>query len=262
MPKISDIKIGGRLFQLSVGYPGTGKTVAAASYPTPILFLDLDLRLAPLAKMFPGREDIEYESYGPNDFLRFWNKLQEIRAGNTPHKTYVLDSLTALARMTLNYSVSMRGSSGDEKRKSSFKAKGVIDLLEIEDFGAEGRLLGHVVDSFRATKKNFIMTAHLIHTTEKDIKTKTESDYKSLLTGGKKIAAEIPSYFDEIYYHFIETQMDDSMSYKISTVKRNDVFAKTALPLPPTLDYTMKPGEPGLFQKIQAACKANGVEIG
>lgn len=249
--------MGGKIFQLSVGYPGTGKTVAAASYPPPIYFLDLDLRMAPLAKMFAGREDIEFDSYGPNDFLKFWEKLNQIRQGNTPHKTYIVDSLTALARMTLNYAVSLRGSGRD------FKKKGVIDLLEIEDFGAEGRLLGTVLDSFRASRKNFIMTAHLIETTEKDIKAKSETVCKSLLTGGKKIAAEIPSYFDEVYYHFVRTSMDGKPEFLISTVKKDDIFAKSALPIPAEINYTMqKANDPGLYQRIQEECKKNGIEIG
>lgn len=259
---LGDIKLGGRIFQLSAGYSGMGKTVGSGSYPKPLVLIDLDLRAAPLRKMYPQiTDEIKVEQFGPFDFLRFWKFVQDIKEGNTPYKTAVLGSLTSLARMTLNYSVGLRGKGSDSKR-DNFKSKGVIELLEIEDFGAEGRLIGTVLDIFRAAKVNFIMEAHLIHTTEKNIASKKETEYKSLLTGGKKIAAEIPGYFDEVYYFFARQGLDGTSQYFISTVPMNDISAKTALPLPAELEFTMEPGGDGLYQKIQAACKEKGVDIG
>ena len=259
--KIGDLKLGGRIFQLSTGYSGMGKTVGFGSYPKPSVLIDLDIRASPLRKMFPQfTNEIEIESFGPHDFMRFWKFIQDIRAGNMPYKTVGLASLTSLARMTLNYSVGLRGSGS--RKKDEYKSLGVIELLEIEDFGAEGRLIGTVLDIFRSCKVNFIMDAHLIETTERDLKTKREITYKSLLTGGKKIAAEIPGYFDEVYYFYSDQNIGGDSQYKISTVPMNDIAAKTALPLPPTIDFTMKPGEPGLYQKIQEECLKAGVEIG
>ncbi len=262
MPKVNDIKLGGRMVQLNIGPPGAGKTTGAGSYPGPIMFLDLDQRVAPLKKMFPNDTTMEYESFGPFDFLRFWERINQLRQGNAPFKTYVLDSLIALARMTLNYSVGLRTG---EKRNTEYKKRGVIDLLEIEDFGAEGRLLGHVIDVFRNLgRSNFILNAHLIETSSTDIKTKQTTTTQTLLTGGKKIAAEIPSYFNEVYYFFTrDTMVDSGPDYFISTVPMDDIMCKTALPLPPTIKFTMNEKEKGgLFQKIQEACKEKGIEIG
>ena len=101
--KLSEIKLGGRIFQLSIGYSGAGKTVGAASYPKPLLILDLDLRVEPVVKMYPqSGDEISVERFGPNDFGRFWDFMKKIQGGEMPYKTVVLDSLTAVARMTLN----------------------------------------------------------------------------------------------------------------------------------------------------------------
>ena len=168
-----------------------------------------------------------------------------------------MSSLISLARMALNYSVSLRGRAG--------KSKGVIELLEIEDFGAEARLLGTVIDVFRSLSSNFILEAHLVSVIEKDITTKKETNYKTLLTGGKKIAAEIPSYFDEVYYFFTRNRVGETGGYSdyyISTAPKEDILCKTALPLPGEMKVTMEPDGDGLFQMIQKACKEKGVEIG
>jgi len=256
MPSIKDIKIGGKQFNLFIGPPGSGKSIAAASYPSPIFFFDLDKRIDAVAPMFPGRADIEYESYGPDDYERLWNKITQIRAGNSPFKTYVLDSLTSLARMAINYSISMRSGKG--------LSKGVIQMTQVDDFNGESRVLSVMMDAFRGTnfKSNFILTAHLVETSSKKL---NEDDViqQRLLTGGKTIAAEIPGYFNEIYLFSRRTGFDSKPKYFMSTVDKGaGINTKTILPLPSELEFTMKPGEPGLFQKIQAACKLLGVDVG
>ena len=256
MPKISDLKIGGKLFQLFIGRPGSGKTIAAASYPPPIYFFDLDKRIDSLAAMFPGRADIEYDQYGPEEYDKLWNKILQIKAGNSPFKTYVLDSLTSLARMGINYSLSLRGRAG--------MTRGVIQMIEVEDYGGETRVLSSMMDAFRGSnfKSNFILTAHLVETNSK-VLNKPDTIQQRLLTGGKTIAAEIPGYFNEIYMFNKEMGFDSKAKYVMRT---NDnaagIDTKTALPIPSEIDFTMKPGEAGLFQKIQEACLKNGGEIG
>ena len=254
--KVSDIKPGGKLFQLFIGAPGSGKTVAAASYPPPIYFFDLDKRIDSLATMFPGRTDIEYDPYGPEEFEKFWNKIQQIRAGNSPFKTYVLDSLTSLARMAIGYSVSLRGGGGLKK--------GVIAMTQVDDFNGESRVLSVVMDAFRGAnfKSNFILTAHLVETSTKKL---NEDDViqQRVLTGGKTIAAEIPGYFNEIYYFTKTMGFSNDAEYKMHTmIKKAGIDTKTALPLPAEIVCTMKPGEAGLYQKIQSVCKTKGIDIG
>lgn len=245
MPKTSDIEIGKYIFALFTGEPGTGKTVGAGSFPGEIYFFDLDGRMAPLRKMYPDRSDIEYDTFGPDDFARFWSKLLAIcDREHGKYKTIVIDSLTALARMLINFSIQNRGSNPKLKM-------GPIDLTSIEDFGGEGRALGKIMDYLRVLHKqgiNVILTAHVIQTEMVDItaKDKKKSVTRSLMTGGKKIAAEIPAYFDEVWNFNTEANMDGSNDFYISTVRDGLDYAKTALPLPAKIVWTKE----SLYEKV------------
>lgn len=261
MALLTDAKLGRKITQLNIAYPGHGKTVAAASYPKPIKFFDLDQRIDSLIKNFPGDagKGIEYEQYGPYDFQRFWDGIQKLKQGDNPYKTVVLDSLTALARMTINFSIDLRGKSGGRKKGLTI---GNVPMMDVSDFNAESSLLAHVIAIFRATNSHFILNAHLVETKHMvGVGEDAHEEVKQrVVTAGKTIAAEIPGYFNERYY--IEKKADlNGYRYFCYTVNRNGVDTQTNLPLPPEIEFTMKPGEEGLFQKIQRMCKEKGIEI-
>lgn len=259
MPKLSDVKIGGKIFALFVGHPGSGKDIAANSFPGPIYNFDLDKRIDSVAAMFGNRSDIEFDQYGPEEFPKLWDKVKYIKDNNSQYKTVIMSSLTALARMGINYSISLRGS-GQGKNTN----KGVIQMTEVQDFGAESRVLSMILESFRSAnfKANFILTAHLVETNSKTLDGK-DITIQRVLTGGKTIGAEIPAYFNEIYLFEKTTGFDSKSKYIMRTTgEAAGVNTKTILPLPNEIDFTMKKNELGLFAKIQEECKKGGIEIG
>jgi hypothetical protein len=256
MPKLSDVKIGGKFFGLFVGPPGSGKDIAANSWPGPIYNFDLDRRIDSVASMFGSRSDIEYDQFGPDDYGRFWDKILQIKSGNAPAKTYILSSITALARMAINYSISIRGNKGN--------SKGIVQMTDISDYNAESRIISIVLDAFRGSnfKSNLIVTAHLVETNSRSLDG-SEGMQQRVLTGAKTIGAEIPAYFNEIYMFRKQSGMDGKSRFLMSTQgQAAGINTKTILPLPGEIDFTMKAGEPGLFQKIQTICKAANIEIG
>jgi hypothetical protein len=256
--KLSETKMGKNISVLLIGYPGSGKSIAAASFPGPIYIFDLDKRINSLLQFFGERSDIEYDYYGPDEYAKLDQKIKEIKSGNAPHRTYIMDSLTALARMAINYSIALRGG-------GKGNTKGVIQMTQIDDYNAESRVLSNAMDSFRGQnfKANFILTAHLVETNVKVLNGE-DTISQRLLTGGKSIAAEIPAYFDEAYYIVKENDLlNNKVSYKSMTVPMNGINAKTALPIPPVIDFTMKDKtSKGLYQIIQEECKKNNIEIG
>lgn len=262
--KLSETIPGKNLSVLLIGYPGCGKSIAAASFPPPIYIFDLDRRINSLLQYFPNRSDIEYDYYGPDDYAALDAKIRLAKSGSLPFKTYILDSLTALARMAINYSVNLRGGG-----RGSI-AKGVIQMTTVDDFNGESRVLSVCMDSFRAKtfNANFILTAHLVETSVKKAGPGSEDiTIQRLLTGGKSIAAEIPSYFDESYYIYKEVNVMQSpatIKYLSTIIPRDGIEkVKSALPIPTTIDFTMsKAGDKGLYQKIQDECKLKGIEIG
>ena len=63
---------------------------------------------------------------------------------------------------------------------------------------------------------------------------------RTLMTGGKRIASEIPSVFDEIYHFSVRPGLTSGMpaQYIVSTVGNGNDFARTALPLDAEIDFT------------------------
>lgn len=232
MPNTKDLVIGERLFCLFKGEPGVGKTRAAGSFPEPFFF-DFDGRLATLKLAF-GDKSIAYESYYGN-FRGAMNKLEEL-TNYCPYGTVVFDSLTSYVRTVLTHMIKSRGGKGDLMR-------GGLPVAQIEDYGGETAALVQLVDALRAisTKKvNVILTAHVVSVTEKNIKNQQVTEMRQLLTGGKKIAAELPAYFDEAYHFFTQGGFDGKPEFKTYTMNAGEDWAKTALPIPQLITWTNK----------------------
>lgn len=262
--KLSDINPSKNQRVLLIGHSGSGKTNAAMSYPGPILNFDFDGRIRSVLPFYPQNlERDEVETYGPYEFQRLWDRLQKLRAGDVRHKTYVLDSFTALAKMAINFSQENRGEGIGKVIGKSSK----IPIMDLPDFNAEANLLGHVLALFRSLNANFIMTAHHMETSSKkkgSSKDMVGEDIvvHKLVTAAKLTAAEAPIYFDETYYIYKVDKVQPPNAYKASTMDMNGItICKTALPLPAEIDFTMEKGGEGLYQKIQRICKEKGIEL-
>lgn len=242
------------------GKPFTGKTRAIGSFPGPILIEDFDGKSKVLRKDYPDRTDIEVHSYSAKnypDFEREWEDLQSY----CPWGTVVLDSLTNLSTTLIRYSMSVRGADRkkDNKGEAVERKRGVIDLPEIEEYSVETNALQNIIDIGMILKANFILTAHILEIDlGKNLQGKSLGTTRILLTAGKKIAAQIPSRFEEMY--LFEADQDpfnnDQLSYWIRTKSTALDPAGTLLPLPEKIDITDK----GLYQEILSILKEKGIE--
>jgi hypothetical protein len=263
MPSLSETKPATRIKALHVGRSGGGKTVGAASLAQiapegeKIFILDLDGRIRPLVKMYPQIVNkIDFESYGPDDFSKMWDKVGWLC--DNPHKYWgvILDGLTMLADMTMQYSI------GLTDNKSSKMKKGVLDMPEIQDYKAEVRGVTAILNELRDYPRHFIMTAHLV-TTEYQTMGKKGGEperrvERTIVTQGKKIAPKIPIYFDEVYLFLPQVSgvMGVLPEYQVFTCP-NEYFeeCRTALSLPTIINWTMKSGDPGLYPRIMEYVK-------
>lgn len=249
MPKkTSDLEFAKRLMILAKGEPGSWKTCSLATFPGPIYFFDLDGRMAPVRKMLPDRKDIFYDTYGPLDFVKFVEALERM-AGQKDYRTVVIDSLTALARMAINTSIRLN----DRKKKSG------VYMPEIQDWMYEARGLSQVLDAARQGLFNchFIMVAHVVKSETPQLGGDATIETRQLLTGGRKIAAEIPAYFDEVW-HFQVRPGGNGMVGEVITQSGGKDFAKTALPLPKAIDITYPKR---LFDEIQKCLAAYNTKL-
>ena len=261
MPTLDSLIMGDKITLLAVGAPSTGKTVSLADWPRPIQLHDFDFRLRPLLQVVPAeiRKEIEYHSYGPTDFQKFYDNMNKLEL-RCPFKTVVVDSLTTASSAIVGYSMSMRkGEVAASKGRKEYKSKGVIQIPEIEDYGAEGQALTDLIDFGRIIPAHFILTAHMITLDCKNLQGETWIEY-SVLTAGRKIAAKIPALFDEVWWFEKTRDMSGKESYTVHFRGKGEggLLSKTALPLPQRLTWTDKPG---IFLQVQALLKEKGAAI-
>jgi len=242
---------GQSLICLFKGDPGTAKSPAAASFPDPYI-LDLDGRIASVASYWRGKErNIKYDTL-INDYPKLCDKLDALIRYN-PYGTVVLDSITTLARSLHTLIFQARGAGSQAREKDDDGKKRLylnaaklpgkfegIPVLEIDDYKTESTGIIQILDACRVLWNggkgcNVIVIAHVIEVETKDLKNRVTRT-RAIMTGGRKIAAEIPVYFNEAY-HFYNTP---SGGYEIITKADGEDWAKTSLPLPERLDFTHK----------------------
>ena len=259
--QLNDLKSEDRQFCLFKGEPKTGKDIAAHSFALagPLYTFDLDARMESVAHYFTKvvpRPDImaniSYDRFG--DFFSIRRKLEELKLA-CPYKTIVMSSLTSLARKSMITMLETRAPAAKGSKGES-KSRGGIILHELEDFGGEANAIMMCLDSLLVISLKFnvnvILTAHIIEPQAGAFR-----PMRTLLTGGKKIAAEIPVCFNEAYHFFVVTSggmeigVDDTdRRYVALTASLGTDWASTALNLPEKVDFTAKYTSGLFYQEI------------
>ena len=246
--KLENLEEQNRVFALFKGDPKTGKDIAAHSFALagPLYSMDLDARMESVkyfyTKVLPRPDiiaNIEYDRF--TDFFEIHRKLEELKV-SCPYKTIILSSLTSLGRKAMNTMLNTRDAATAQK-----KNRGGIILHVVEDFGGEANAIMMTLDALMVISLKFnvnvIMTSHII-----DPGPGAYRPTRTLLTGGKKIAAEIPVSFNEAYHFYVKTSggmemsSDDDLSrrYEVHTRSIGTDWASTALALPDRIDFTDK----------------------
>lgn len=260
----------GALLCLFKGDPGTAKSPAAASFPEPYV-LDLDGRIDSIINYWaPKQKDVKFDTI-INNYPKLCEKMEALLRYHS-YGTIVLDSITTLARSLHALIFQARGAGAQiEQRRGKDKDgerervymnsatipgqfKG-IPRLEIDDYMTENNGIIQILDGLRVLHNggkgcNVIVIAHVVEVENKDLKNRVTRT-RSIMTGGRKIAAEIPVYFNEAY-HFYNTA---AAGFEILTKADGEDWAKTALPLPERLDFTGK----NLYEEIEAYRKGEKV---
>jgi AAA domain len=266
MPKTSDIVLGGRFMGLFVGANGTGKTIAAASWPGNTLFLDFDGRMAPVRFFYPKRTDIEYWTVGLDGtqrpdvigFTDFCKKVEDLQ-DRCPYDTVVLDSYTAYSAVAVLHQMGVHDK--DVKR-----TKGGLPIPDWDEYKGETGVMLQILEVAKILPCNFIMTAHPVSKAQAQKQGGSTNDVlasmikqSTLATYGWKTVSFLPNYFNEIYYFYNETatQPGQPLRRSVQTVAVGEVLAKTALPLPPTMETANLP----FFNVLQAHLKDYEIKL-
>lgn len=243
---LADYNIGGDAPQtvLMVGDSGTGKSIAAASWPGPLYIASCDGRVGSVAEWHRGRKDIDFDIF--TKFEELDDKVNSFE-NDCPYKTIVCpDPVTMVSDFLMRYSFSLRGmveyneQTGKAEKKSKGKKVGVVDVTTIEDFGVEHRGILDMLGNLKVAQKkhgfNLIVTAHLITTQYTKPGGQESHIRRDIVTAGKKVAAFIPIQFDEIYHFYNEDR-----KWMIKTYNDGIVAARSSfLLMPPEIDWTKK----------------------
>ena len=220
------------------GEPSSGKSIAAASFPNCYIF-DMEDRIRSVAAHWlpKGKRDIQYDTYGYADYNRFdamWDKFEDASKMNKfPYDTIIVDTLTSCSDLLLHHVNREKGLAGKKLKKV-----GGVTVNSIEDYNAESSALTELVLFMRQIKCKYkILVAHVVKTDRQDLENNETVVTRALLTAGKKVAAKLPGYFDEIY-HFEQKPQAGRPRFMVQTMSTGEDFARTTLALPQVIDQT------------------------
>lgn len=249
------------LFALFKGDSGAGKTVAALSFPNPIV-LDFDRKQPAIArKHFPTLQ-IPYRNY--ESVLDAGETIERWAIEGCPFDTVILDSITSLSYLCLSTMDDLKGTSILKMFQTMKGTKGGSKMPELRGYdyyNAEDSFLKWYIDKLKVLwsrekrPHHVIVIAHVMTSESQDIKTKEVTKTRRIVSAGQKIAAYIPAQFDECY-HFLAGHGDIFGTGENSARVRHfavteaigDDYAKTAYRLDGKIDFT----NGSLYEKLAA----------
>ena len=238
------------LFSLFKGEPGTRKSTAALSYPTPQFWLSWDKKmrslLLPMKEWGINSTDIHYEDY--SDWSAAERKIKSLQV-NCNYKTIIADSITSCGDSIMGQAKKLKSGTTRKSGSSAGKTISGIEVNELEDFNAEASALLDMIsmlkDIHQYHKVHVIMIAHVIQAEYRNTTNNTTHISRQIVTAAKKVAAKIPAYCEEVYHFNIDRggnfEAGGEGSYALLTEHTGDDFARTSLPLPKRIIFGNEP---------------------
>lgn len=241
---------------LFIGPPGSGKTLAGASFRDigKMLFLDFDDRMQPVKLFYPNL-DIEYEKFNVNNLEKFAYKFMPDLLNRCDFKVIQLAGLTSLTMTAITYQ--MNEKRGNDNLK---KTKGGLMVPSWDEFNGEAMIVSQTLDLMKALPCTIIMEAHPVSRTSIEGATK----FTSLTAFGPKVESLVPGYFNEIYYFNNEVDMNNTRRY-VCITKPSEQYplAKTSLPISGKYYLTDDDGKPiSLYKLIQEDLTKYNIKLG
>lgn len=224
---------------LFMGRSGTGKSIAACSWPGPVYNINMDDRMRAVIEYYKGKELLDQVL---TDVCLDFDEVNDIVDGledNCPYKTIILDPLTKLSTLLMKYSFALRGT-GEGQTKG--KKKGKIDLTTIEDFNTEFQGIEKLLLNLKIVQKKFgtniILIAHTLETTYMKAGGTESHRTIDIMTAGRKIVPVVYTMFDEIYNFTVDSSTGED-KFLIRTRNDGEVPARTCYrEMPSLVDWT------------------------
>ena len=197
--KLGQVKTEGNFKLLVIGEPGAGKTVLAASFPGPLLYLDFDGKVDSAALFYKGNEEIlngvDVRDLTPKAGFDPIVELQKIyekelipgeQSGNFPFKTIVIDSISAFSTAALRHIIETNpGIQGVQTKQGKIPSPSHYGIL-LREFQK-------LIPSLLSAPCNVVMCAHT-----DTYKNETGVIIKAPMMDGS-FSGKIAQYFKEIW---------------------------------------------------------------
>jgi hypothetical protein len=202
MPSAKDVTaISEYLKVMSVGDSGTGKSVFAATFPTPGFIFDFGGEIL----SYKGK-DFDYEQYDVSplgwtkferDFIQLKKDLKEEEKKEGKYQTVIVDNLSAMTDLSMEKALQL-----DPKRSPT---NGPLWNVH---YGMVKNLMEGKLRQFLNLNCNLVLISHINTLTDEN---GAVIGVEPSLTG--QLSADVPSYFDEVYYHSTRKEGGDIKWY-------------------------------------------------
>lgn len=236
---------------LFVGPADGGKSFAATSFgykskeyggddPRPCYMIEMDGRISALRNrpiLFDAYTNKDGASGVLNRIIQLRNDT--IRDKKAPFHTLIVDSITSFGDFSIADSLDVTTAQNEinraNKRELKGRIRGELSMLTTEDYGYEAEAMRQLLWENLIDLKEFCNVIVIAHEVDnfKTIKglpgepTRQERDGYKLLMHGNKIAARLPTKFDEIY-HFPSKEIITSTKSVRRTVIFQDQLARSS----------------------------------
>lgn len=207
MPTLNDLKIEGNFKGVVLGESGVGKTCLAATFPSPSLLLDFDLKADSATAYLRSRglteqlNSVEVEQLPSRLDISPIDRLTKIinerlipqqKSGKMEFKTLILDSITTFSSAVLAHIVKTNpGIKRNETKQGPQPG--------LQDYGILRREFQRLIPGLLTLPCNVIMLAHIA--IEKDESTGQISRH-AMMDGS--FARELPVYSKEVWRMYIK----------------------------------------------------------
>jgi hypothetical protein len=222
-----------------VGKGGHGKSIGASYWPKPMYMASCDGRISAVYNWLMDRnpsavKEIEFDVYTASEYDRLATKMEGLQLKN-PFATVVLDPLTMIGDMLIQYSIMIKGSPS--------VTKGKVQIAGPDEYRTETAGLKKIMDAGRVIKSHFILCAHILEDTYYELGSEKPRITRKLMTAGKAPAAMLPGMFDELWLFTIQNNgvIGSPPGFKIIT-RPNEEFdtLRTSCNMPTEVVWTNK----------------------
>jgi hypothetical protein len=252
MSDIFDVDPLDKFMGLFVGPNGSGKSIAIASWMEKgsIEFFDYDGRMASVANWYKQRGlkrgQLHYTTYGPSNIYDAYAKLSQY-VDSCPHAAIVIDSFTAVTVAAVTFSIRRRTGKSDIKALPK-TSKGDMIIPDWDEWNGEAMYVTMLLDLCKQIAANGTAVFWTAHPVQRTVissgqgtsvgSVKVQTKYAAF---GMKSDSLIPIYFNEIYYFTTDWDYDSGTAKRVCYTQPNsEVAAKTALNIPPIIEWTNK----------------------